>query len=94
VVHDGRAVTRASDLGELGDVRGENFHACWHIGSAASADGSHSFPSRRQVPGHGEPERTRPENDVKAPAFVHGSSLLLVTLLRWMAASTPSRTSA
>jgi len=72
VVDDGRSIARALDLGDLHDVRGDDLHVIRQVGPTASAHGSNPFPSPCQVPGHGEPQRTRPEDDVEAPRSVHG----------------------
>jgi hypothetical protein len=71
VVHDGRSVARALDLGRLHEVCRDALHVVRQIRPMASVHGAHPFPSPCQVPGHGEPERTRPEDDVEAPRSVH-----------------------
>lgn len=71
VVHDGRSIARALDFGVLRDVCGEDLDVSRQVGQTTSAHGSHPFSSPGQVPGHSEPQRTRPEDDVEVPAFVH-----------------------
>jgi hypothetical protein len=71
VIDDGRAVARPIRPGRLRDVRDDDLHAFWQVGSAASADGSYPFSSRRQMSGHGEARWTRPADDVKTPPLTH-----------------------
>jgi hypothetical protein len=76
VVYDGRSIARALDLGRLRDVRRDDLHVVRQIGATASVHGSHPFPSPCQVPGHGEPQRTRPEDNMESPRTIHGAIVL------------------
>jgi hypothetical protein len=76
-VDDRRSITSPLHVVRLGDIRSRDLDTLGDVGPAPSVHGSNPVAPGCQTTGHGQAERTGPQDHVKA-LLIHRSSSLLI----------------
>ena len=92
VVDDRCPIACPLGVGRHGDVGADDLNAFRELGSSASNRGTYPVTSRREMTGHGETQRTRPQDDVQF-RFVHPLDVNVLTsvVTQRRRATTPER---